>query len=100
MFKPYSGSYHYHCDPNALFDDVPVGEGSPVIGFAADGFPIYGSYIVINRRALLERPPRAIRYGKAPEALAPIAIGEGTLTVFMNRTGNGPTLEISTNATA
>ena len=79
---------------------MPVGEGSPVIGFAADGFPIYGSYIVINRRALLESPLWAIRYGKAPEALAPIAIREGTLTVFMNRSGNGPTLEISTNATA
>ena len=38
------GSYHYHGDPNALFDhsgDV----ASPVIGFAADGFPIFGSYI-------------------------------------------------------
>ena len=43
--QPDSGSYHYHGDPNALFDDVPVGDGSPVIGFAADGFPIYGSYI-------------------------------------------------------
>ena len=38
------GSYHYHGDPNALFDHS--GEiASPVIGFAADGFPIFGSYI-------------------------------------------------------
>lgn len=39
-----NGSYHYHGNPNALFDDKPGPNGSPVIGFAADGFPIYGSY--------------------------------------------------------
>ena len=40
------GTYHYHGNPNAMFDDNPSGSGSPVIGFAADGFPIYGSYIL------------------------------------------------------
>ena len=40
------GTYHYHGNPNAMFDDAPTGDGSPVIGFAADGFPIYGSYIL------------------------------------------------------
>ena len=38
------GTYHYHGPPNALYDaagDSP----SPVVGFAADGFPIYGSLI-------------------------------------------------------
>jgi hypothetical protein len=40
------GTYHYHGNPNAMFDDSPLGDGSPVIGFAADGFPIYGSYIL------------------------------------------------------
>lgn len=38
------GRYHYHGSPNAMFDDNPSSEGSPVIGFAADGFPIFGSY--------------------------------------------------------
>ncbi len=37
------GTYHYHGPPNALFDDSTALE-SPVIGFAADGFPIYGSF--------------------------------------------------------
>lgn len=41
-----NGSYHYHGNPNAMFDDVPGANGSPVIGFAADGFPIYGSYFL------------------------------------------------------
>lgn len=39
-----NGQYHYHGNPMAMFDDNPGAEGSPVIGFAADGFPIYGSY--------------------------------------------------------
>jgi hypothetical protein len=39
------GLYHYHGSPNAMFDaDNPSSEGSPVIGFAADGYPIYGNY--------------------------------------------------------
>lgn len=34
------GLYHYHGGPNAMFDDNPGSSGSPVIGFAADGFPV------------------------------------------------------------
>ena len=41
-----NGLYHYHANPNAMFDDNPGPNGSPVIGFAADGFPIYGSYFL------------------------------------------------------
>jgi arylsulfatase A-like enzyme len=37
------GTYHYHGTPHALFDDS-ANQDSPVIGFAADGFPIFGSY--------------------------------------------------------
>jgi hypothetical protein len=39
-----NGLYHYHGNPHAMFDDNPGPNGSPVIGFAADGFPVYGSY--------------------------------------------------------
>ena len=42
------GTYHYHGDPVALWrndDLLPINIPSPVIGFAADGFPIYGPYI-------------------------------------------------------
>ncbi|GBL05666.1 N-acetylgalactosamine 6-sulfatase [Glaciecola sp. KUL10] len=38
------GAYHYHGKPNALFDDSDDSAPSPVVGFAADGYPIYGSY--------------------------------------------------------
>lgn len=39
------GTYHYHGNPMAMFvADCETGATvSPVIGFAADGFPIYGS---------------------------------------------------------
>ena len=40
------GTYHYHGNPLAMFDDEPGVNGSPVIGFAADGFPIFGSYFL------------------------------------------------------
>lgn len=40
------GTYHYHGNPNAMFDGSPGPEGSPIIGFASDGFPIYGSYFL------------------------------------------------------
>ena len=44
------GTYHYHGDPMALYDDGGSVE-SPVIGFAADGFPIFGPYIDDNGSA-------------------------------------------------
>ena len=38
------GTYHYHGNPMAMFEaDCTTGVASPVIGFAADGFPIYGT---------------------------------------------------------
>jgi hypothetical protein len=50
------GAYHYHGSPHALFEEPASRPGrgeepptpkrqSPLIGFAADGFPIYGPYI-------------------------------------------------------
>ena len=60
------GSYHYHGNPNAMFDDSPSGEGSPFIGFAADGFPIYGSYILDDTT------------GAYRKALSGYALKEGT----------------------
>lgn len=38
------GQYHYHGSPKAMFDQGGT-VASAVIGFAADGFPIFGSYI-------------------------------------------------------
>lgn len=40
-----TGAYHYHGLPTALFDELSGGEEKmTLIGWAADGFPIYGLY--------------------------------------------------------
>jgi hypothetical protein len=38
-----SGAYHYHANPTTLYSD-PATAHSPIIGFALDGYPIYGPY--------------------------------------------------------
>jgi len=45
-----NGLYHYHANPMAMFEtDCSSTTGaSPVVGFAADGFPVYGSCISEN----------------------------------------------------
>ncbi|MBK6777298.1 MAG: YHYH protein [Flavobacteriales bacterium] len=36
--------YHTHINPTCLYDDTDSTQHSPIIGFAFDGFPIYGAY--------------------------------------------------------
>jgi arylsulfatase A-like enzyme len=42
------GSYHYHGKPNALYQDDDNSDVSPLVGFAADGYPIFGPYFDDN----------------------------------------------------
>ena len=39
-----SGAYHYHGPPQALATDHVSSAHSPLMGWAGDGFPIYGGY--------------------------------------------------------
>ncbi len=41
-----TGAYHYHGLPTGLLEELGVrpGEHSPIVGWAADGFPIYALY--------------------------------------------------------
>ncbi|MES2593444.1 MAG: YHYH protein [Bacteroidota bacterium] len=43
-----NGEYHHHLNPTCLYDDTDNTQHSPVIGFAFDGFPIYGAYGYTN----------------------------------------------------
>ncbi|HSV15098.1 MAG TPA: YHYH protein [Tepidisphaeraceae bacterium] len=47
-----AGNYHYHQAPTALINEIDPGNSgqhaSPVIGFAFDGFPIFGPYGYAN----------------------------------------------------
>ena len=48
------GLYHYHGGPNAMYDLEGSSGVSPVIGFAADGFPIYGSFFEDDKGEIRE----------------------------------------------
>jgi len=39
-----NGEYHHHLNPSCLYDDQNDEVHSPIIGYAFDGFPIYGAY--------------------------------------------------------
>jgi hypothetical protein len=39
-----SGCYHNHVHPKCLYNDADSTHHSPIIGYAFDGFPIYGAY--------------------------------------------------------
>jgi hypothetical protein len=43
-----NGEYHHHVNPRCLYDDTDSLTHSPIIGYAFDGFPIYGAYSYTN----------------------------------------------------
>lgn len=43
-----NGEYHHHLNPTCLYNDSLTNVHSPIIGFAFDGFPIYGAYAYSN----------------------------------------------------
>jgi len=62
-----NGLYHYHGNPMALFEQDNPGEASPVIGFAADGFPIFGSYINDNGTIRAATTSYRLKSGMRPD---------------------------------
>lgn len=59
------GTYHYHGPPNALFEDSNANP-SPVVGFAADGFPIFGPYFFDGTEIRPARSSYRLRSGARP----------------------------------
>lgn len=57
------GTYHYHGNPLALFEQSNPSMPSPVIGFAADGFPIFGSYIADGNKIRLATTSYKLKSG-------------------------------------
>ena len=43
-----NGEYHHHINPTCLYDDADSTHHSPIIGYAFDGFPVYGAYGFAN----------------------------------------------------
>lgn len=42
------GTYHNHVNPSCLYDGTDSTQHSPIIGYAFDGFPIYGAFGYAN----------------------------------------------------
>jgi hypothetical protein len=43
-----NGEYHHHVNPVCLYDQLTTTVHSPIVGYAFDGFPIYGAYGYTN----------------------------------------------------
>jgi YHYH protein/Secretion system C-terminal sorting domain len=43
-----NGEYHHHLNPTCLYNDSLTTVHSPIIGWAFDGFPVYGAYGYAN----------------------------------------------------
>ncbi|REJ81956.1 MAG: YHYH protein [Bacteroidetes bacterium] len=43
-----NGEYHHHVSPACLYDEYDSLNHSPIIGYAFDGFPVYGAYAFEN----------------------------------------------------
>ena len=43
-----NGEYHHHLNPTCLYNDSITDVHSPIIGFAFDGFPVYGAFGYTN----------------------------------------------------
>lgn len=39
-----NGEYHHHLNPTCLYDDSLTTVHSPIVGYAFDGFPVYGPF--------------------------------------------------------
>ena len=61
-----NGEYHYHGTPNAFYHAENNGSESPVVGFAADGFPIFGPYFNDNGTIRKAEPSYHVRAGNRP----------------------------------
>ena len=52
------GEYHHHVSPTCLYNDADSLNHSPVIGYAFDGFPIYGAYAFTLSLIHISEPTR------------------------------------------
>ena len=61
-----NGGYHYHGPPNALYSNTNEAV-SPVIGFAADGFPIFGGFVSVGGEIREAQSSYEVRLGQRPD---------------------------------
>ena len=76
--------YHYHGNPKTLYDLTGT-EESGVVGFASDGFPIYGPYIKENGVVRLVKTSYQIKKGIRPP---PTHANGDSLSQYNDKSGN------------
>lgn len=82
------GRYHYHGDPLAMYG--PPTEPSPVIGFASDGFPIFGPYFDDGTQIRAAVSGYTLRSGARPSGAGePGGAYDGTFVDDYEFTGAG-----------
>lgn len=72
-----NGEYHHHVNPTCLYNDRINTAHSPIIGYAFDGFPIYGAYAYTNTNGT----------GVIKRMISSYVLNTGTTRV------NGPTVD-------
>ena len=75
-----TGAYHYHGLPVGLMQELGwrVSEPSPLIGYAADGFPIYALTAIIDGRVKEMRSSYRLKSGDRPGGRDPSGPHDGT----------------------
>lgn len=88
-----TGHYHYHGLPFGLLKMVSYSEGrhSPLIGYAADGFPVYALTGVVNGKVTQMKASYLLRDGVRPGGDEPTGDYDGSFVqdyVFVESAGN------------
>lgn len=83
-----NGEYHNHINPTCLYDDLDDQNHSPIIGYAFDGFPIYGAYAYENSDGTGAIKRMETSY-KLREIVERSSLPDGTI---LNPNQHGPTV--------
>lgn len=76
-----TGAYHYHGIPNGLVDTLDNSKGMILVGYAADGFPVYSEYgyedpMDADSELIKAKPGYILKSGQRPDG--PLGEYDGT----------------------
>lgn len=74
-----SGKYHYHANPKSLYT-YPSAAHSPILGFAIDGYPIYGPYGYTTPTSSVSAIKKMVSSYQLRSISTRTAYADGTLT--------------------
>lgn len=80
-----NGAYHNHVNPSCLYDYTNTAVHSPIIGYAFDGFPVYGAYAYTNTNGTGAIKRMTPSYVLAPST-GTVLLGANTASAAANPT--------------